>query len=130
MVGLLPQLDSIGLISLDDAGDILTAASSTEDLFGYRPDEIQGRSIETLIPGALRLASGIFDSGPRALARPLPSNAWLQVQGVHKEGREIPLEAAFVELPSGQSRSISCVLRPTGASRWRVSETDIARDES
>ena len=94
------------ILTIDDESRILSANPATERVFGYAPEEIVGKRLTVLIPERLRAA---HDAG---LARYLRSGRrnipWTGVQlpGLTKDGREIPVEISFGEFQEENGRRV------------------------
>jgi len=86
------------IIMVDETGKICLVNRQTETLFGYTYDELRGNTIEMLIPERFRNAhlghrSGFFkDPHSRAMG------AGRDLFGLHKDGREIPVEIGLTSL--------------------------------
>lgn len=87
--------DAIFMIDLNSR--ILFVNDATEKIFGYASDELLGKRLTMLMPERLREAhqaalKRYVDTGKRRLS-------WeaLQLPGLHKSGKEIPLEVSFGE---------------------------------
>lgn len=86
---------SDAIVSIDEHSTILFANSATAEVFGYAPEELVGKKITVLMPEYLRHLHEVglkryVETGRRHLnweATELP--------GLHKDGREIPLEVSF-----------------------------------
>jgi PAS domain S-box-containing protein len=88
---------SDAIISIDEESMILFANRATEKIFGYTLAELSGNSIMMLMPDYLRHVhrAGIaryIETGKRHL----PWDA-IEVPGLRKNGKEIPLEISFGE---------------------------------
>jgi len=86
---LLVEASPSGMVMSDGAGRILMINALAEKLFGYERDELIGRDIETLVPQDYRgrhpaLRASLMASAPKPVKQ--------EVTGLHKSGREIPLE--------------------------------------
>lgn len=94
------------ILTIDDESTILSANPAVERVFGYAPDEILGKRLTALIPERLRAA---HEAG---LARYLRSGRrnipWTGVQlpGLTKDGREIPVEISFGEFLDENGRRV------------------------
>lgn len=83
------------MIVADQNGAILIVNSQAEKIFGYNRDELMGREVETLIPSRfhrrhLQHRKG-FASEPRFRAM----GEGLELYGLHKDGREFPVEISL-----------------------------------
>jgi PAS domain S-box-containing protein len=80
------------IIMANHEGNMLLVNSQTERLFGYGRDELIGQSVDILVPERVRgvhpsyRASFFDDPTTRAMG------AGRDLYGVHKDGREIPVE--------------------------------------
>jgi PAS domain S-box-containing protein len=84
-----------GMVLVDAAGRIVLVNAETERLFGYSRAELVGRSIETLVPERLRAAHvenrGRFSANPERRSMGMGRD----LHGLHRDGREIPVEIAL-----------------------------------
>src|SRR5437762_868070 len=83
---------SDAILTIDDQSIILFANPATEKIFGYLHDEIIGQPLTMLMPDYLRhFHRTAFE---RYLATGVRHLSWdaASVSGLHKSGREIPLE--------------------------------------
>lgn len=84
-----------GIALVDQAGRILSANSRLEAQFGYAAGELQGHEIECLVPnkyrGQHRRHRETYQAAPAA--RPL--GRALMLWGLHKDGRELPVDVAL-----------------------------------
>ena len=92
-----------GMIMVDREGHIVLINAQTEDIFGYKRDELLGQSIEMLVPKPLR--SGHFELRQAFSRDPQarPMGARRDLFGLCKDGTEVPLEIALtpMETPGG-----------------------------
>ncbi|MCI0330905.1 MAG: diguanylate cyclase [candidate division Zixibacteria bacterium] len=81
-----------GIVTVSQDGKIVLVNSETEKLFGYARDELIGKPIEILVPGRFRenhpAHRADFFGDPQARAM----GAGPDLYGLHKDGREIPVE--------------------------------------
>lgn len=85
------------ILLIDEDSTISFANSATAEVFGYRPEELIGKNLTMLMPDHMRKLhqAGVqryVASGKRHLN-------WdgTELPGLHKDGREIPLEVSFGE---------------------------------
>jgi PAS domain S-box-containing protein len=94
------------ILTIDADSTILSANPATERIFGWSPGELLGRSMAVLIPERLRAAhhAGIA----RYLASGRRNIPWTGVElpGLTKDGREIPLEISFGEFVDEGGRHV------------------------
>jgi len=109
------------IVITDAQGAILSWNKSAEDIFGYRSEEVLGRSIALIIPprfqdahaqGMRRIAQG---GAARVIGRSV------ELFAIHKEGREFPVELSLSSWVLGQTRYFSGILR--NISERKQSET-------
>ncbi|HKX27063.1 MAG TPA: PAS domain S-box protein [Blastocatellia bacterium] len=88
---------SDAIITIDHESKILFVNRATERIFGYMMPELLGRPLTMLMPQALR------DAHTSGLAKYLATSQkhipWhgVEVPGLHRTGREIPLDISFGE---------------------------------
>lgn len=86
---------SDAIITVDEEGSIIFANPSVKKVFGYGPEEIQGRPLTMLMPERLRQA---HQAGMRRYlqtgTRKIPWSA-VELPGLHRDGTEVPLEISY-----------------------------------
>ena len=100
------------VLLVNEQGMIVFANPAADRFFGYEEGELVGRSLQVVVPEALRDAhlAGIrqyLRTGHRAL----PSWTAVRLTGLHRDGREIPVEVSFGEATLGGRRVFSGVVR-------------------
>jgi PAS domain S-box-containing protein len=117
-------MDSI--ITFDHAGLILSCNPATEQMFGYRTEEMIGRNISLLLPAwfAEEADESTADTSTR-ITRLI--GLWREVNGRRRQGDAFPVEIAVSESFSngevrytGILRDISDRKRTEGELRWRA----------
>jgi diguanylate cyclase (GGDEF)-like protein/PAS domain S-box-containing protein len=87
------------IVTVDERNTITYVNNAAQNVFGYSVDEMIGRQLNMLFP-------------ERGSVVPKDtSGEGLQTVGIHKDGCEIPLEAAFGEFREGEKRFFTGVLR-------------------
>jgi PAS domain S-box-containing protein len=109
---------SDAIFTIDESSTILFANAAVEAVLGYKPEELIGKKLTAIIPERLRARheQGIrhyVETGQRNL-----SWAGVLLPGLHKDGREIPLEISFAEFRRMSKRVFTGFARPS-----RVIET-------
>ena len=105
------QTASDGILTIDDQSTILFANPATEKIFGYLNSEIIGESLTVLVPDSLRQ---VYQSAfKRYLATGGRNLSWdaISIQGLHKSGREVPLELSFGEFTENGRRLFTGIVR-------------------
>jgi PAS domain S-box-containing protein len=109
---------SSGIIIIDENSRILFLNPAAGTLFGYTPEELTGSPLTDLMPEELR------DSHRNGLGRYLLTGEhnmpWsgVELSGLHRSGRLVPLEISFVEVREGQDRFFAGFLRDLTEPRW------------
>lgn len=88
------------MITTGSDGIIQFANAGTERMFGYRPGELVGRSIEILVPPRLRKGHAALRQ--RFLAKPSsrPMGAGRDLTAVRRDGSEFPVEIGLTPVES------------------------------
>jgi len=102
---------SDAIVVIDEDSVILFINGAAERIFGYARAEMLGQRLTMLMPERLRerhqaSLERYLDTGRRRLA-------WssIQLPGLHKSGKEIPLEISFGEFIKDGERLFSCFVR-------------------
>jgi PAS domain S-box-containing protein len=83
------------LIVIGEDGRIELVNRQAESLFGYSRGELLGTSIEQLLPHRFRQAHGEHRQHFAASPHVRPMGSGLELFGLHRDGREIPVEISL-----------------------------------
>jgi two-component system cell cycle sensor histidine kinase/response regulator CckA len=100
-----------GVVMVGADGRIQYVNKATEELFGYRRDELIGVVVERLIPGRLRGRHVSDRTAYAAHPRPRPMGLGLRLQGLRQDGSEVPIEISLAPMSVHGERSIVAVVR-------------------
>jgi two-component system sensor kinase FixL len=98
------------IIIFDGTGAILVVNPASERLFGYKPDEIIGSDISTLMPADVSERLEEAD-GPSASAVRRLVGATREIRGRHKDGTTFPIELSVSEAATPRGRQFVGILR-------------------
>jgi PAS domain S-box-containing protein len=111
------------MVVTDNAGKIILVNSQTEKVFGYKRDELLGREVETLMPIRFRhhhlQHRRDFASAPRFRAM----GEGLELFGLHKDGREFPVEISLSPLETEHGVVFTSAIRD-------ITQRKAAQDEA
>ena len=99
------------MVIVDSRGDIVLVNSRTEQLFGYRREELLGRKVEVLIPQRFR------ESHPRnrdvffAQARSRGLGEGPELYGQRKDGSDFPVEITLSPIATESGTLVSSAIR-------------------
>lgn len=99
------------IITIDEDSTILFVNRAAEEAFGYTTQEMLGQKLTMLIPGHLNSVHQA--GGARYVATGKKHIAWnaTELPGLHKTGREIPLEVSFGEFMRNGRRFFTGIAR-------------------
>jgi two-component system sensor histidine kinase/response regulator len=97
-----------GMLLADAAGRIVLINSLVEQLFGYTSTELIGESIERLVPARFRPEHGDHMRGFLRDPRTRPIGAGRDLYGLHKDGREVPIEIGLNPLHTPEGTFVLC----------------------
>jgi len=120
------------IIVIDSASRILFVNRAAEKIFGYAVDELLGQSLTLLMPDYLR---HVHSAGlGRYIADGVKHIAWsgVELPGLHRTGREIPLEISFGEFTheggkffTGIARDITKRKRAEEAQQFMIDASEL-----
>ncbi len=108
---LFAQTATDAIIAIDTESRILFANKAAEDIFGYCITDMEGASLTMLMPDYLRRLH--LAGTERYLRTGQKHVSWesVEVPGLHKDGREIPLDISFGEYNRGGKRYFTGICR-------------------
>jgi PAS domain S-box-containing protein len=96
-------------------GQIVLANQHVEDVLGYRPQEIVGRSVESLVPDRYRVAHERHREGFMTAGRLRPMGTNLDLHAVRKDGSEVRVEISLSPIEVDGSRVVLASMRDISA---------------
>lgn len=110
------ELSADSLLVIDDEGIIQLLDAQTEEVFGYRRDELLGRPLGVLLPGrelAVYLQQWTSDSE----RRPEGGRPGLAVDARRRDGTAFPADVALSALDDGDRHLVVVVIRDMSEQR-------------
>lgn len=101
---------SDAIIVVDDQGTVVITNEACSRLLGYSSGELTGRPVETLVPARFGGHAQKRRDFEKA-RRPRAMGQGLQLQALHADGHEIPVDIALTPLPLGSCNWTACALR-------------------
>ena len=98
----------------DEAGFVRIANARAEELFGYGPGELQGQSIELLIPEDIRERHREMRSSYNNKPRARPMLAGLDLHGQRKDGTVFRAEIALNPIETQDGLIVTSTIREIG----------------
>jgi PAS domain S-box-containing protein len=91
------------IVIVTTTGTIAFANARVTEVFGYRPAEVVGREVECLLPDRFRRKHQAHRRRFMTEPKVRPMGVGLDLYGLHKDGREFPVEISLspVESPDG-----------------------------
>jgi PAS domain S-box-containing protein len=118
------------IFTVDEQSSILFCNPAVERIFGYKPEELVGRSLDAVIPERYRAE---HRAGMRRYLDTREQNIpWqgFELPGLHRDGREIPLEISFAEWTHDQRTVFTGIARDITDRKRALEEERKARAEA
>ncbi len=98
---------------VDGAGNIVLVNAQVEKVFGYRRQELLGKSMSLLVPDSLR--EGHFGNGSFPAPRSRAIGTGLELHGTRKDGTEFPVEISLSPLDTDEGLLVTAAIRDVTA---------------
>src|SRR5438105_1727041 len=99
------------VVIVDRAGRIAIVNRQTEQLFGYRRDELLGQPLELLVPDRFRAGHVRHRDGYLAEPRTRPMGSGLELHGRRHDGSEFPVEISLSPLTTDEGLLVTAIVR-------------------
>jgi protein-histidine pros-kinase len=99
------------MVIVNQEGEISLVNSQTEKMFGYARAELIGKPVELLVPERFRQKHAGDRIGYFSEPRVRPMGAGLDLYGLHKNGREFPVEISLSPLETEEGVLVSASIR-------------------
>lgn len=86
---------SEGIVMVDESGKIAIANPVAEQVFGYNPNELNGKMLESLLPERYRDKHSMFRNGFNANPEPRKMGIGRDLIALRKDGNEFPVEISL-----------------------------------
>jgi len=97
--------------------------------FGYEPDEIVGRPLDTLIPDRVRNAHHGYHKMYSANPISRPMGAGIELFGRRKDGSEIPVDISLNPIKSGGETRVTAIIRDISETKKLANERKALLDQ-
>ena len=98
-------------VVVDANGTVIFANARVEQTLGYQPHELLGKSVDILLPARIRGSHGRHRAQFNATPKPRPMGRDLPLLGLHKNGREFPVEISLSPVPSREGPLVVAAIR-------------------
>ena len=105
------------VVLVDERGQIMLVNRRTEELFGYKSDELIEREVELLVPERFRAGHLADRAGYLADARTREMGAGLELYGRRRDGSEFPVEIGLSPLLADGGRQVIAIVRDVSGRR-------------
>jgi two-component system, NarL family, sensor histidine kinase DevS len=100
-----------GIVVVDEAGTIMFVNPMTEQLFEYARDDLVGRSVDVLLPDALRAGHGAQRAAYVKYPQTRAMGVGLELRGQRRSGAEFPVEISLSPVQSEGHTLVIAIVR-------------------
>jgi len=111
------ELAPDAILIVDREGSIMFANGQAVNWFGYRLDELLGRSVDVLVPDAFRGEHQQLREGYHGSPRPRPMGAGLDLHVRRKDGYELPVEISLSPMETDDGLLVTAIIRDVSERR-------------
>jgi PAS domain S-box-containing protein len=104
-----------GIVMADLEGKVLLVNQRTEELFGYDRGELLGKSVDVLLPEALRAAHAEHRRDYAVAPRTRSMGAGFDLLGRRRDGSEFPVEISLSPITSDGATAVIATVRDISA---------------
>ena len=100
-----------GIVEVDGSGRIVLVNSQAEKLFGYRREELLGKSVEILMPGRFRDRHPAHRGRYQAHSQIRPMGSGLDLRALRADGTEFAVDINLSPFKGETGPGVICVIR-------------------
>ncbi|MFZ5445616.1 MAG: sensor histidine kinase [Myxococcota bacterium] len=97
-----------GMMLVDERGTIVLINAQIEQVFGYARAELVGQSVDRLLPAKARGGHAVFRDAFFTNPQSRPMGAGRELFGLHRDGREVPVEIGLSPLRTAAGLLVLC----------------------
>ncbi|MBX3120172.1 MAG: PAS domain S-box protein [Fimbriimonadaceae bacterium] len=106
-----------GIITIDEAGTIITANPAVERILGYSAAEIIGKNVNMLMPSPYHEEHDEYLQNYKRTGKRKIIGIGREVRGLHKDGREVPIELSVSESMTEGGRVFTGIMHDISAQK-------------
>ena len=123
---LMVEHSPVGKLFVDAQGSIVYANPKAEALFGFKPEEMIGQPIETLLPHRFRHGHVGLRSSYLKHPTPRPMGVGRHLFALHKSGKEFPIEIGLVPIKTSKGMMVlATIMDVTAAAENKQLQQDL-----
>ncbi|MDO9423716.1 MAG: PAS domain S-box protein [Methylobacter sp.] len=113
-----------GIITVDMTGNIVSANTAVDTIFGYKPEELLGCSIDKLMPSSPELVNdGCLPPTMQSIGQ------IREIEGLHKNGSAVPLDLSMAEFSIDSAKYFTHIVRDVSLRKYREQQDKAHLDE-
>jgi PAS domain S-box-containing protein len=116
------------MVIADRSGRIVLLNAQAERIFGYRREELLGKSVDVLVPKRLGAQHRLHREGYARTPKPRTMGGGMELFGLRKDGTEFPAEISLSPLETEEGTWISSAIRDVSERRRVEKAARLASD--